>query len=379
MPITKRAARAQVEAPEPKKARIVDPVTEKLEVITQMLSDPTFQVPGGEAHRDLLLASVPHTLTVPSEERHEYQTRMAKMVEVVLRASVADWETKVSSAKAKMDLTEQQDAQAMKDLEESAKRVELQEEEVAKRQEVVRVDSEAVNEAQLVLEVATQEVVDFDANLQKTINQKEQYSSVYNESFVHLKTTEGTPQKEADQLLKKMTPLLKKLGAESSLLSAIGPALKKSPTERGQFDVMAIEGIEAVFTKHLATLQEQIDKADVTKGEKVAAQAVAQEALDSAKAKEAESEQALKQAQEARDKLEASHQEMYRNMDCNSNMEAITEHGVTEEGLQKVKQALNTFTDLFERKAVSPSTADVTMGEPEVTTEPSPMETSEAA
>jgi len=377
MPITKRT-RAQVEVPEPKKARIVDPVTEKLEVITQMLSDPAFQVPGGETHRDLLLASVPHTLTVPFEERHEYQTRMAKMVEVVLRASVADWEGKVSDTKAKMDLTEQKDAQAMKDLEESAKRVESQEEEVAKRQEVVRVDSEAVKAAQDALEVATQEVEDFDANLQKTINQKEQYSSVYNECFVHLKTSESTPQKEAQQLLKKMDPLLKKLGAESSLLSAIAPALKKSPAERGQFDVMAIEGIEAVFTQHLTTLQEQIDKADVSKGEKVAVQGVAQETLDTAKAKEAESEQALKQAQEARDALEASHQEMYNNMDCNSNMEAITEHGVTEEGLQKVRQALNTFTDLFERKAVSP-TADVTMGEAEVTAEPSPMETSEAA
>jgi hypothetical protein len=71
---------------------------------------------------------------------------------------------------------------------------------------------------------------------------------------------------------------------------------------------------------------------------------------------------------------------MYRNMDCTSNMEAITEHGVTEEGLKKVRQALNTFTDLFERK-VLPSTADVTMGEAEaeVSTDPMPMETSEAA
>jgi hypothetical protein len=165
---------------------------------------------------------------------------------------------------------------------------------------VVRVDSEAVKGAQDALEVATQEVEDFDANLQKTINQKEQYSSVYNECFVHLKTSEGTEQKEAQKLLKKMDSLLKKLGAESSLLSAIAPALKKKPTERGQFDVMAIEGIEAVFTKELASLQEQIDKADVLKGEKVAAQAVAQEALDTAKAKETESEKELKQAQETK-------------------------------------------------------------------------------
>lgn len=112
------------------------------------------------------------------------------------------------------------------------------------------------------------------------------------------------------------------------------------------------------------------------KGEKIAAQAVAQEALDTAKAKEVDSEQGLKQAQQVKDSLEATHQEMYRNMDGTSEMEAIAEHGLTDEGLQKARQALNTFTELFERKA---PTADVTMGEAEVTTEASTMETSEAA
>jgi hypothetical protein len=366
MPISKRAARAQTEAPEPKKAKVVDPVTAKLEVITRTLADPAFQVPGGETHRDLLLASVPHTLTVPREERHEYQTQVAKMVEVVLQSSVADWETKVSTAKAKVDLTEQQSAQAMKDLEESAARVQSQEEEVTKCKEIVHVDSEAVKAAQNAVEVATQEVADFDANLQKTIEQKEQYDSVYNECFLHLKTSEGTDQKEAQRLLKRMDPVLKKLGAESSLLCAIAPALKKSPAERGQFDIMAMEGIEAVFTKQLATMQDQITTADVSKNEKIAAQSVAQEALDAATTKEAESKKTLQQAEEVKSSMEAKHQEMYDKMDCTSNMEAITEHGTTEEGLEKVKKALSTFNDLFELKA-------------EVTTEPSTMETDDAA
>eukprot|EP00746_Dinoflagellata_sp_MGD_P161591 gnl/MRDRNA2_/MRDRNA2_88796_c0_seq1.p1 gnl/MRDRNA2_/MRDRNA2_88796_c0~~gnl/MRDRNA2_/MRDRNA2_88796_c0_seq1.p1 ORF type:complete len:394 (+),score=116.04 gnl/MRDRNA2_/MRDRNA2_88796_c0_seq1:83-1183(+) len=365
MPITKRSARAQTEFPEPKKARVVDPVTEKLEVITRTLADPSFQVPGGETHRDLLLASVPHTLTVPCEERHEYQTQVAKMVEVVLQSSVTEWEGKVSDAKAKVDLTEQHSAQAMKDLEASASRVESQEQEVAKCKEILHGDSEAVKAAQQALEVATQEVVDFDANLQKTVDQKEHYNSVYNECFVHLKTSEVTDQKEAQRLLKRMDPVLKKIGAESSLLCAIGPALKKAPAERGQFDIMAMEGIEAVFTKQLATLQDQIETADVTKGEKVAIQSAAQEALDAASAKEAESQKAFQQAEEAKNSLEANHQEMYRTMDCTSTMEAIAEHGVLEEGLEKAKQALTTFNDLFERKAV-------------VTTEPSTMETDEA-
>merc|ERR1712188_175987 len=104
---------------------------------------------------------------------------------------------------------------------------------------------------------------------------------------------------------KKMEPMLKKLGAESSLLSALAPAIKKLPADRGPFDVMALEGIEAVFTRRLEALQEQIDKADVLKAEKVAAQEAAQAALDVAKGKETASEQVLKKAEETHNSLQA--------------------------------------------------------------------------
>merc|ERR1712086_679431 len=99
---------------------------------------------------------------------------------------------------------------------------------------------------------------------------------------------------------------MKKLGIESSLLSALAPAMKKSPSERGTFDVMAVDGTEGVFTKHLGELQEQIDKADVVKAEKVSAQAAAQEALDAAVSKRTASEAVLKTAEEELAALEAN-------------------------------------------------------------------------
>merc|ERR1739848_4730 len=107
------------------------------------------------------------------------------------------------------------------------------------------------------------EGAEFDENLQATIAQKDHCNSVYNEYFLALKT--GVDAKEGARLLKEVTPMLKKLSTESSLLTAIAPAFKKSPADRGSFDVMAIEGAEGVFTKHLGELQEQIDKADITK------------------------------------------------------------------------------------------------------------------
>jgi len=372
MPAIQKRNLAHADGSEPKKAKhngfeLVDPMVEKLEVIKQTLADPESAVPGGESHREMLLACIPHTLPVPCDARHEYQNAMAQMVEVVLRDKVTDCETKVSNTQAKVVVAEQQSKQAMKDLEESASRVEAQEEEVAKCQGVLAEDSQAAKASREALEAITQEVADFDTNLQKAIDDQKLTNSLYNECFLHLKM-ESVDQKTATQLLKKMEPMLKKLGTESSLLSAVAPAIKKSPADRGPFDVMALEGIEAVFTKRLAALQERIDKADVLKAEKVAAQEAAQVALDAAIGKETASEQVLKKAEETKNSLQARHQDMYTKMDCQSEMEAIAEHGISEDKLAKAKQALGTFTELYEQKTIVPPTADETMEKAEDST-----------
>merc|ERR1712118_574431 len=149
---------------------------------------------------------------------------------------------------------------------------------------------------------------------------------------------------------------------------------------------MAVEGIEGKFTKHLGTLQEQIDKADVIKAEKMAAQGTATETLDAAKAKESASEQGLKDAAEALTSLQAQHKESYRKTESTSKfaMEAITEHGVKQESLAKAKQVLSTFTELFERKTPVPSMVDETMDKVEdvpqpAMCQPSPMRSLQVA
>merc|ERR1719316_2323518 len=142
----------------------------------------------------------------------------------------------------------------MKDVEASAARIGAQEEEVARCKEVLRVDSEAVKASEEAVEVTTKEVAEFDANLQATIDEKEHYNSVYNDCFIPAKSN---PADKKD--ISQLSAAVKKLGTESSLQSALAPALKKSPADRGTFDFMAIDGIEGLFTKHLETLQEQIE------------------------------------------------------------------------------------------------------------------------
>lgn len=362
-PVKRNRVQAEAEVSEPKKVKL-DPIAEKVELIKSTLSDPNCPVEGGDSHRRMLLASVPHTLTVTIDERHQYQTEVIKMVEVVLDAYVAEQEVKFEDAKAKVDSAEREAKQAMKNLEESASRVQAQEEEVEKCQEALRVDSEAVKAAEETLKIASKEVEDFDANLQGIVDEKQSFSSVYNECFLILKSAEAEVDKKgATQLLKKLESALKKLKTEDSLLNAISPALKKPSTERGPFDFMAIEGVEALLTKQMETLQEKIDSADVAKSEQVAAQGAAKESLEAVKGKKEASEQASKEAKESLSDLEAKHQETYKGCDSfsRSTMEASTEHDKREASLKKAKQVLTTFKELLERKTEAPPSIDKSM------------------
>lgn len=140
------------------------------------------------------------------------------------------------------------------------------------------------------------------------------------------------------------------------MLSAVTPAFKKSSTERGPFDAMAIEGAENIITKHVAKLQEQIDKADADKAEKVSAETAKQEELKAAMEKRSSSEDALKAAEDELAGMEAKHVDFLKN--CN----AAAEESNASEAVVAAKESsytaaqftLTKFTELIERKSVMP-------------------------
>jgi len=307
------------------------------------------------------------------DERHGYQTQFAEMVERVLSDYVAHWEQQVSNSKVDVVETAKKAAETLKIVEESAGKLSNQEEEVQMRKGVLAEDSEALNAAEDALKCASKEVAEFDENLKAIIAQKDQLSSTYNDSFIALKNG-GLDTKEITRLMKEVHPMLKKLSTESSLLSALAPAFKKSLDERGAFDIMAIEGAEGVFTKHLGELQEQIDKADATKAEKESAEATLKEALNAATEKRTASEDALKAAEAELAALEAKHKDFFAACNAASEVSASSEEVVaTKEGrLTQVQSAFNTFKELLERM---PEPADdVTMDKLEAVDEPIPAQ-----
>jgi hypothetical protein len=363
MPVGSKRARAPVASTEAKKAKVVDPITEKIEMISKTISENDCQLQ--ESHREMLLLALPHTLTVTSEERHEYQSEVAQMIGKVLSDYVTHWEQQVADSKFNISASAEKAAESMKIVEESAAMIGEQADQVKECKGVVQEDSEAVKAAEKALQIASDEVAEFDGNLQVTITEKDHCSSVYQEGFAPLKSGSGDA-KEVARLLKEVQPMLKKLSTESSLLSALAPAFKKPAAERGPFDFMAIEGAEKVFTEHLEKLHEQIDKADVTKADKVSTEKISQETLKAAEEKLAASTEALKTAEQKLASLEEKHVDLLTAMNAAAEESEAAEAVVaTKEGrLTEVQSALGAFTELLERQATpEPFTGETTMVE----------------
>lgn len=365
MPITsnKRGRAPAAVTQEVKKAKVVDPTAEKVELITKTISEPDCQMQ--DSHRQMLLLSMPHSLALAADERHQYQTEVAKMVGEALKGYVGYWEQEVASSKANIAPLAEKANEAMKRVEESAAKINNQEEEVAKYKGILNEDSEAMTAAEEASKSASKEVAEFDENLKVTVAEKEHCSGVYNECFIPLRTG-GLDAKEVTRLLKEVQPMLKKICTESSLLHAIAPACKKTSEERGPFDVMAIEGAEAVFTKRLGELQEQVDKADVTKAEKVNDETNAQDTLKAATEKRAASEETFKAAKEALASLEAKHLDFLAEMNKTAEVSAASEGvlATKEARLIEVQSALSAFEELLARETVKPDAVAEAVCEP---------------
>jgi len=340
-----------------KKAKVTDPIMEKIEVISKIISDPECQLQ--DSHRGMLLGTLPYTLTVPNEERHEYQSQVAQMIGSVLSDYVAHCEQQVSEAKDNIPASADKAAETMKQVEDSAVKVSDQKEEITKCKGIILEDSNAVKAAEKSLETASKEVAEFDVNLQAIIAEKDNCSSIYNDSFIPLKA-DGTKAKDGASLLKKVEPVLKKLSTESSMLPALAPAFKKSAADRGTFDVMVVEGAERTFTDHLEKLQEEIDKADTTKAEKASAETDAQEALKVAMEKHAASKDELKAAQEELASLENKHADFLSACNAAAQTSEASKAVLAskESRLSEVQFAFTTFTELLERQAIQEPTAD---------------------
>jgi len=338
-----------------KKAK-VDEVGPKIKELAEVLSNPACDVPGPSGNRAMLLGALPHALADYSDERHGYQTTVSKLIGEVMNGWVAKWEQKVADSKANVDAAESDRiaAQATHETEKSG--LVAQKEDVKLCKENLKAATDAEKEAAGKLATAKSDVENFDKEIQKQIITKDNISMVYNQSFLVMKSAEAPSGSEAKNHLKKIAPILKSISTETSLQIALPAALQKKAAERGQFDNMAVDGVEAVFTGTIAKLTGEIDSAGVTKAGKEAAATEATTAHDAAEAKRQECIAALKASQSSQEEKEKSlvAAEKAEDSKAKAANRALKDNAQEQRGLDHAKSTLAYFQFLVDRTTPPP-------------------------
>lgn len=218
----------------------------------------------------------------------------------------------------------------------------------------------ALREAEQNLGGATHEVANFDSIQLTKVRERDEVQGVYEISFGKLKAFDWANPRDQRKYEQKhvasLMAMLEKLNADASMVSAVPSAMKKSPDERGDFDIMVVNEVDAKLRGQLSELEERLSKGDALKDEMVQAEAAAKDALEAAHGEQARRAESVRVGEAALCELEAS--ERASQVSVNEQEDAISDarsHYASEEyGLEKAQEAMITFDFLKERVAAEP-------------------------
>jgi len=290
-----------VPRPGHKRAKIEDPVGDKVSAIAEAMSDPQLvEIPGPASCRDMLVTTMPLALKIPRSERHSFQASVASMIGEILNSSKASWQQKLTDAQTALDSANCERSSAASIRDEANDQLKEQQVMVANCKEQVDQHAKAEKAAQQVADAAQKEVLDFEGGQAAKAKKLEERYAVFKDHFEAVQSP-TTPLSTKDQKthLSKLTSLLKELSADASLITAMQAVVKKMPAERGAFDSMALSQVETLLKENIDSLQSDIDNNDTAKAQKMEAQTQAQGGLDNAKETHKASQEAMKTATEA--------------------------------------------------------------------------------
>lgn len=346
-----------------KKAKAVDLVGPKIKELAAVLSNPECPVPPPSGNRDMLVCALPHALGDFRDDRHPYQNTMTNLISEILQGWVTKWEQNVAEAKTHVDAAENDRVAAIASQENAKSSIDAQEKDVGECKAALKEASDVHKESTTALALANSLVVDFDKDLQKVINEKDNITRVYNQSFLITKnfSDEGFDPSEVKNYLKEITATLKKISTQSSLQIALAPALQKKPSERGKFDNLAIDGVDEVFKEKIEKLNDEISSADTAKAAKEAQAVEAKNTHAATEAKKQECLAALKASEDALGEKKKSLEAAEKNVDVASKTanKALKVHSQQESELDHAKGNLASLQFLVEHTRPPPPAEEI--------------------
>eukprot|EP00933_Yihiella_yeosuensis_P066774 TRINITY_DN7122_c0_g1_i2.p1 TRINITY_DN7122_c0_g1~~TRINITY_DN7122_c0_g1_i2.p1 ORF type:complete len:501 (+),score=231.17 TRINITY_DN7122_c0_g1_i2:70-1503(+) len=223
--------------------------------IEEILTHPTAVATIPEASRAMLIAGLPHSLCVASDDRQEHQEIIVTMLgEVVtkvlegLQAALDAENEKVSGVETSKAGLEEKVTSTEAALEDAKKAVTDCEAELSS-------SSEAAVSAKAELAKCQEEQQLGDASLVTAKSEKEVLESAYKGCFDKLKVGGWEAIEEAQTLFQELLPFMKTIAMDESLKTATESTLMKKPESRGSFDSTCIDELDKCFQVKIAELE----------------------------------------------------------------------------------------------------------------------------
>jgi len=327
-----------------------EPVTKKPAVVTgpsRHINNLCNQVAKGissspeypEEVKTMLANTIDWTLAVPKEKRHAFQNNTIEMVRQVLDSLQA-------AAQSKLDDAEKTLETRCKESEQHQSAVVVAATLLAERKKMAAAaDSEHLERtsarvtAKQLLASAEQEQASGNAGLIVTENKKQKLESVLETVLGPLKSGE-MPAAEVRDGIKTVQRLANDFGFDSSLLQTMSAVFAKAPSERGSFDNVVMEQIEAEFQKRMMTFTNELANAEPAKNERAAKV----ERASSEHAQALASEEAAKGTKEAA-RTAQKEAETEHNVRMKEQQQGSSEMGSASEGVDAAKAELTELNE----------------------------------
>jgi hypothetical protein len=232
--------------------------------------------------RNMLIDTLPFSLTVASDQRHEIQTAVVEMVEQTLTAKKLAMEAAVTAEDVKLVSLKGSQGEVASKADEAEAAVAAQKEIVQTAKSLLAEATEAANASWSTLSDQRAEQKVLDASLDQAKTEKSGLESAFEEHFKPMK------EDAAGLHFKGLEPHLKSIEVESSLLIALPSSCAKAKDQRGSFDNVVLEELEKAIINKVTALGETVAAAMPAASDREATIQASEKDYDAKKSKQKE-------------------------------------------------------------------------------------------
>lgn len=208
--------------------------------------------------KEMILAMLPHSLCVPSDQREDVQNLAVKMFEEVVASVEANLKEALEAEKGKVKTITDSKEQLLSEVSKAQEQLKDAEKDLDEKNQELTASSQAVVAAKTSLSKKEEEQTTGDASLLQTEADKAELQKAFEGVFLMVEAGESTDSDSAQ--LKVFESAMKKLTMEDSLKMAILPVLQKPPAERGGFDATVLSEFQNIFEAKLRDLSEMLQQ-----------------------------------------------------------------------------------------------------------------------